>query len=227
MTYIIAEISGNHNGLLEEACKLIEAAAKCGCDAAKFQLYKPEDMPDANEGDNRAMYEKYQVPESWLETLFNVAGESDIMLFASVFAPWAVRALRPYTTVFKIASPESTRLRDYSPILHEIRKDLASKVIFSTGIADLNDVLARRAVWDEVLYCKAGYPAALSEHDLSYFRNPQIDGFSDHTAGIMAPLAAVACGASIIEKHFKLHDDCVDAAFSATPEQMRLLCQRT
>jgi sialic acid synthase SpsE len=220
MTMIIAEISGNHGGDLGKACKLIAAAARCGCDAVKFQLYLPEDLDDPA---NKDGYEKYHVPETWLESMFNEARLADIKLFASVFAPWAVEALEPFAPfAYKIASPESTRLPDrtYHELAAAVRRTSA-ELFVSSGLADLG-----RMVWfnpDVLFYCKWGYPAELYNGDLQIMRRLR-GGFSDHSAGVEWPLAMIAAGATHIEKHFKLDGDCVDAAFSLDPEQMKLLC---
>src|SRR5512139_3186993 len=91
--FIIAEMSGNHNGDLATALALIRAASNAGCDAVKIQLYRPEDLHDP---DNNAIYEKYQVPVNWLGYLFAKASDCKIPLFSSVFAPWAIDWLRRF-----------------------------------------------------------------------------------------------------------------------------------
>jgi sialic acid synthase SpsE len=223
MTKIIAEISGNHGGDLSKACDLIIAAARCGCDAVKFQLYVPEDLNDPANNDD---YEKYHVPEAWLENMFQEAGLAGVPLFASVFAPWAVEALEPFAPfAYKIASPESTRLPEqtYRELAAAIRRTSA-KLFVSTGFAALAVMAARDP--DVLFYCVAGYPAIIEERHLQLMRRLR-GGFSDHSAGVEWPLAMIAAGATHIEKHFKLDDDCVDAAFSLDPEQMKLLCDLT
>src|SRR5512139_3982 len=110
--FICAEMSGNHNGDLYTALHMIEAAKDCGCDAVKIQLYKPEDLHDP---DNNAIYEKYQIPRDWLFYLFEKARDCKIPLFSSVFAPWAIEALKHNNCpAYKLASPESTRLPDFA-----------------------------------------------------------------------------------------------------------------
>jgi pseudaminic acid synthase len=220
MTMIIAEISGNHGGSLEKACDLIAAAARCGCDAVKFQLYKPEDL---NDPANNEDYEKYHVPLVWLYDMFQDAKFHEIDLFASVFATWAVDALSLYQPfAYKIASPESTRLssRIYRELAKVIRQT-DSKLYVSSGRIDLEMMVSLDP--DVLFYCRTGYPAYLTEWDLQLMRRLR-GGFSDHSSGVEWPLAMIAAGATHIEKHFKLDDDCVDAAFSLNPEQMKLLC---
>ncbi len=224
MAVILAEISGNHNGDLAKAKELIRSAAKAGCDAVKFQLYKPEDLCDPA---NNHIYEKYQVPVDWLQDLFATAAHVEIKLFASIFAPWAVEALEPFKPfAYKIASPESTRLPAYSDLIDAI-KATGKRLIASSGRNDMNMVHALCP--DVLLYCVAGYPATVTDDDIEYFRtNAPLQrthrGFSDHSNDLKTPLAMIAAGAAYIEKHFKIEENCIDAAFSFNPEQMKLLC---
>lgn len=219
---IFAEISGNHGGDLSKAQELIAAAAWAGCDAVKFQLYKPEDMHDP---ENNHIYEQYQVPTDWLPELFASAGETK--LFASVFAPWAVEALEPFNPwAYKLASPESTRLPAYSDLIDAI-KATGKRLIASSGRNDMSMVHSFSP--DVLLYCVAGYPATVTDDDIEYFRTnalvqQQHRGFSDHSSDIKTPLAMIAAGAGYIEKHFKIDENCIDAAFSLNPQQMKLLC---
>jgi len=222
--FIIAEMSGNAAGDISKALKMIEVAKECGCDAIKIQTYKPEDMQDP---DNNALYEKYQIPESWFEHLFLAAKNIRIPLFSSVFAPWAVSFLEKFNCpAYKIASPESTRLseQEYWNIAVAIRRTHKT-FIASSGRKDMNQIGNLAPV---IMYCVAGYPAQIADSDFEYFaRLPatKTKGFSDHTADIQASLAMIAAGARLIEKHFKLDDNCVDAAFSLNPYQMELLCR--
>lgn len=221
--FIIAELSGNAAGDLPKALKMIEVAKDCGCDAVKVQTYKPEDM---NDPDNNALYEKHRIPEDWYEHLFKSARHLGIPLFSSVFAPWAVSFLEQFKCpAYKIASPESTRLpsETYWQLAVAIRRTHKT-FMASSGRKDM-DYIANLA--PIVLYCIQGYPAKIDDSDFEFFGNmPAIKtrGFSDHTADITASLAMIAAGARVIEKHFKLDDDCIDAAFSLNPQEMKLLC---
>jgi pseudaminic acid synthase len=220
MTMIIAEISGNHGGDLNKAFDLIRAAARCGCDAVKFQLYKPQDL---NDPANNEDYEKYHVPEAWLENMFYEAELAGVPLFASVFAPWAVEALEAFGAfAYKIASPESTRLPEqtYRELAAAIRRTDA-ELFVSTGFPDLGTMASLNP--DVLFYCQSGYPAKITDAHLQLMRRLR-GGFSDHSAGVEWPLAMIAAGATHIEKHFKLDNDCVDWRFSLDPEQMKLLC---
>lgn len=217
--FIIGEISGNHGGDLVKACTLIGVAAEVGCDAAKFQLYRPEDMDDP---DNNEIYEKYQVPVDWLPHLFRTGAKYKIPVFASVFAPWAVEELEKHNCpAYKLASPESTRLPTlrYLELVLAIRKT-GKPLIASSGSKDIAFVRALEP--DYLLYCVAGYPAKIEPAHLLALAHT--DGLSDHSSDVLTPAAALHGGARIIEKHFKLDDDCIDAAFSLNPTQMKLLC---
>lgn len=215
--FIIAEISGNHGGRLEKAVDLVKAAADCGCDAVKIQLYDPDDLNDPS---NNPIYEKCRIPVAWLDSLYR---ETKIPLFSSVFAPWSIRQLEQYNCpAYKIASPESTRL---GPAMYELLaagiKKTGKEFIASSGAADWKMVAGLNP--DKMLFCRAGYPASIGFYDLEFMSIS--DGFSDHTRGIVSTIAMLWAGAKIIEKHFKLDDDCVDAAFSINPREMELLCR--
>ena len=141
MVKIVADISGNHNGSLSEALTLIRAAALAGCDMVKFQLYLPDDMPDVDEGYNREMYERLHVRPFWLPSMFYEAELSGIPLFASVFAPWAVRELQKYDCPFiKLASPDSTKL-PFNTEVDIVNAMSPGQRIISSG-------------WREWLHCK-------------------------------------------------------------------------
>ena len=220
MTFIIAELSNNFGGDLRKAQDMIRAAAKCKCDAVKFQLYRPDDLPDYDPKVN------FAIPEDWIPQLFAVAYEAEIPLFASVFESWAVDALRPYQPIaYKIASPESTLLnrRVYESIARAVHAEHISKLFVSTGKSQME--WAHSLTPDLIFYCKKGYPAVLEESDLDAMELIR-QGFSDHTVGIIGTLAMVQAGATYIEKHFKLDDNCVDAAFSLNPRQMQSLCRK-
>jgi N-acetylneuraminate synthase len=219
--FIIAELSGNHGGKLTTALNMIAAAKECGCDAVKIQTYEPEDLCDPA---NNELYEKCKIPRDWFPQLFEHAKNCGIPLFSSIFAPWAVEFLEQFgCPAYKIASPESTRLVDYGSIIIAISRCRTRKpLIASTGRKDRNFI--RSLSPDYLLYCVAGYPATVTDDDISYCAEHHFSGFSDHSSDIKTPLAMIAAGARIIEKHFKLNDDCIDAAFSLNPQQMQLLC---
>jgi sialic acid synthase SpsE len=218
MVEIVAEISGNHGGSLSKAKRMIAAAGACDCDYAKFQFYRPEDMPDRHEGDNDAMYRRLMVPDEWLPELFDQARRSCIGLFASVFSVRAVETLLKFDVPYiKIASPESTRLpmKIYEAI-DEARGEV--DLIVSSGLEDAESL---RHLGGYRMFCPPGYPPKSVD-----FGDWHWDGFSDHSPGIERPLRVLRQQAvHMIEKHFKIDNDCVDAAFSADPPTMELLCK--
>lgn len=227
--YMVAEISGNHGGDLLKAVELIRAAKEVGADAAKFQLYKPEDLavPGSQYWD---IYQKCQVRREWLDILFDAADQAGITLFASVFSRRAIGELMKFDCpAYKIASPEGKE--------HDLINDsgLPGKpVIVSTGAwgdrekfpAPLGDIL---------LHCVAKYPTPIEDMNLgaiAYWKSKfgPLVGLSDHTPGIIAPIAATALGAVMIEKHFKIDEDCCDAAFSLGPAEFKQMvdaCRQT
>ena len=219
---IVAEISGNHGGFIEKARELIQVAALCGCDYAKFQYYNPRDMYDL---ENAALYSRLAVPREWLHDLFDTAERAGIGLFASVFSSDGVSDLLEFSPpYFKLASPQSTWLPTvvYQEIIETVPKD--TEIIFSADGRDedrMFSLLAGREC--SILYCPPGHPQTITDDD---FLIP-CDGFSDHTSGLQAPLAFAQVWAKMIEKHLKLDDNCVDAAFSATPQTMAALCRLT
>ncbi len=226
MTEIVAEISGNHGGDLHKAVELITTAKWAGCHYAKFQYYRPEDMPDLSYLTSE-MYNKLAVPDGWLDFLFPYAKKIGIGLFASVFSVRAARALCEYDVPYiKIASPESTRLSMdiYRDIVSVVPADV--HIIVSTGAGDYLQMRELAPYHEKsMMYCPPGHPPQITEKHLTEFCQRGYDGFSDHTAGIRTPLAFIRVGAEMVEKHLKLDDDCVDAAFSADPATMKLLCR--
>ena len=206
---------------METALKLIDAAVVAGCDAIKIQTYEPADLYDPA---NNAIYEECKIPRHWLEKLFYYADKKRIPLFSSVFAPWAVEFLeRLACPAYKLASPESTRLPEieYVRLAKDIRAT-GKTFIASSGRRDMQAIQALQP--DVLMYCVSGYPAQVTDDDIEYVRARRQRGFSDHSNDIKTPLAMIAAGATVIEKHFKLDNNCVDAAFSLDPTQMKLLC---
>jgi sialic acid synthase SpsE len=220
--FIVAELSANHEGDIQKALMLISAAWQCGCDAVKIQTYELADLPDPDPAN-------IVTPRDWYPRLFAVAKEIGIPLFSSVFALWAVDFLKQFDCpAYKLASPESTRLpeNEYMRLGRAIR-DTGKTFMASSGRKDMDAISALCP--DVLFYCVAGYPANVTDDDLRYLttlsKQRKHRGFSDHSNDIKTPLAMIAAGATVIEKHFKLDDNCIDAAFSLNPKQMRLLCE--
>jgi len=246
--FIIAEMSGNHNGQIERAFALLEAAKASGANAVKLQTYTADtitidhDSPSFRiEGGlwhGRRLYELYQeahTPWEWHEALFAKCRELDLTIFSTPFDNSAVDFLdRLGAAAYKIASFEAIDL----PLIR-YASSKGKPLIISTGMANLNEIgeavaAAREGGCEQLilLHCVSGYPSAASESNLRTIpdlasRFDVVTGLSDHTMGVAVPIAAIALGASVIEKHFTLRraDGGPDAAFSLEPEELRLMVE--
>lgn len=237
-TFIIAELSANHNGSLETAIQTIKAAKRAGADAIKLQTYtadtltidcKKEDFLINNGSiwDGKNFYELYKeayTPWEWHPKLFEVAKSEGLVCFSSPFDMSAVDLLETLNVpLYKIASFEITDI----PLIEYIALK-GKPVILSTGIATLEDIeLAIETIRKQgnneiaLLKCTSSYPAPADEANLAMIqdlanRYNVITGLSDHTLGITAPIVATSLGAKIIEKHFILNRSIggPDASFS-------------
>ena len=237
-TFIIAELSANHNGSLEFAKETIRAAKRAGADAIKLQTYKADtitlDVKESQfkinhgtEWDGRYLYDLYEeahLPWEWHQELFETAAIEGLICFSSPFDPTAVDLLETLNVpAYKIASYEITDI----PLI-ELVASKGKPVIFSTGIAGEDDIkLAVEACKKQgndqiiILKCTSAYPTPPEQANLANIseianRFNVMAGFSDHTLGIVAPVLSVAYGARVIEKHFILDksDGGVDSHFS-------------
>jgi sialic acid synthase SpsE len=245
--FIIAEASSNHGGDLQRAKKMIEVAAKAGADAVKFQVFLADKIA-ANTDDPRTivradeksvfvkkntklvdLYRENELPRSWLPELSRCAKENSIIFFATPFDEEAVDQLEEIDVpAYKIASYE---LLDV-PLLRRIAAT-KKPVILSTGMASLGEIeFALQILESEnlvILHCNSTYPVPpenvnlYSLNTLKLAFPKSIIGFSDHSLGTSIPLAAVALGAKVIEKHFYLDDglETVDDKFSLTPDELK------
>jgi pseudaminic acid synthase len=250
--FIIAEMSGNHNQSLERALKIVDAAAAAGAHALKLQTYTADTMTLAiNEGEffindegslwkGQSLHDLYRLaytPWDWHAPIMRRARELGMLCFSSPFDETAVDFLANLDVpAYKIASFENVHL----PL---IRKAAATgkPLIISTGMATLAEIEdAVKAARDAgcrdliLLKCTSTYPATpkssnvLTIPDLRERFDCEI-GLSDHTMGLGAAVAAVAHGATVIEKHFTLRraDGGVDSTFSLEPEELRALVTET
>jgi pseudaminic acid synthase len=243
--FIIAEMSGNHNQSLERALAIVDAAAQAGADAIKLQTYTADTMtlPGAFtiEDENslwkgRELYDLYKeayTPWEWHQPIFDRAKEHGMLAFSSPFDETAVDFLEELEApIYKIASFENT---DH-PLLRKVAAT-GKPVIMSTGAATVQEVaeavqVLREAGCQELilLKCTSTYPSTPENTNLltiPHMRDlygVQV-GLSDHTMGVGAAVAAVALGATVIEKHFTLRraDGGVDSAFSLEPEELNML----
>ncbi|QJR81828.1 pseudaminic acid synthase [Alteromonas pelagimontana] len=250
--FVIAELSGNHSQNLSLALAMVEAAAKSGAHAIKLQTYTADSMTldvqssdfVINEKDSlwygaslHSLYAKAATPYEWHEQLFKRAEELGMIAFSSPFDNDAVDFLDELNVpCFKIASFE---LNDLPLIAYAAGK--GKPLIMSTGMASLRDIelaveCARDAGCDDIvlLKCTSTYPANPGNTNLATIPNMREAfgcqvGLSDHTGGIGVAVAAVAFGATVIEKHFVLDRNAggVDAAFSLEPDEMHSLVTET
>jgi N-acetylneuraminate synthase len=250
--FIIAEMSGNHNGDLERAKDIVRAMAETGVQALKLQTYTADTitldvdlpafrLPSEHElwGGARLydLYQEAHTPWEWHEPLFELANSLGMLAFSSPFDPTAIDFLEKLNVpAYKVASNEIGDL----PLVRGMA-ETGKPIIISTGSATLMDidaaVRAARSTGNEqiiVLSCTASYPAPADQSNLRSIPvlrdalGVQI-GLSDHTMGIGASIAAVALGATVIEKHVTLSraDGGVDSAFSLEPFEVKLLVEGT
>lgn len=248
-TYIIAELSANHNGNLQNALDTIKAAKEIGADCIKLQTYtadtitldsdKKDFMIDGGTlWDGKKLYDLYKeayTPWEWHPELFEYAREIGIDIFSSPFDKTAVDFLEQLNpSAYKIASFEIT---DYELIRYTASK--GKPIIISTGIANIDeiqdavDICKAEGNNDIILLkCTSAYPAALEDANLMTIPNLAetfgvISGFSDHTLGTTAPVVAVTLGAKVIEKHFILDKSIggPDADFSLDKKEFSEMIQ--
>ena len=252
--FIIAEISGNHKQSLKRALKLIDAAADAGADAIKLQTFTPEGMTlNIKKGEfllkdkkiagawrNKTLFEifkKAQTPWEWHKKIFHRAKKRGLKFFSSPFDESAVDFLESLKVPFyKIASAENIHF----PLLKKVVKT-NKPIIISTGminIKELDEVVSyvRKLGCKNItlLKCTTEYPAPAK--DINILTIPYLKqrykcnvGLSDHTLGIGASIAAIAHGATVIEKHLTLNrkDGAIDSFFSLEPDEFLSLVKES
>lgn len=250
--FIIAEMSGNHNQSLDRALKIVEMAAKSGADAIKLQTYTADTMTlDIAEGEflvtdsnslwyGRDIYELYNeahTPWDWHAPIIEYAAKQGLACFSSPFDETSVDFLETLNVpAYKIASFECIDL----PLIKKVAST-GKPLIISTGMATIAEVAeAVETARNEgchsliLLKCTSTYPASPENTNLKTISHMRElfeceVGLSDHTMGVGASIAAVAFGATIIEKHFTLSrdDGGVDSAFSLEPTELKTLVIET
>jgi len=244
--FIVAEMSGNHNQDFERAKKIVKTACECGVDAIKLQTYTPDTLTincsnkwfrvNVNPWKGKNLYELYKqsyTPWQWQPELKKIAESYGVILFSTAYDETSVDFLEKMDiAAYKIASFEVTDI--------ELLKKIArtkKPVIISRGMASLEELESAISTLREngasqisILHCVSSYPAKPEEMNLATIpdikkRFKVVAGLSDHTLGTSVAVAAVALGASIIEKHFTLRraDGGPDASFSLEPKELREL----
>ena len=247
--YIVAEMSANHNQDFDQAVELLKAAKEAGADAVKLQTYTPDTLTIRSDKEyfrigkgtlweGKTLYELYSeayMPWEWQPKLKKIADEIEIDLFSTAFDPTAVDFLEDMgVPVHKVASFEIVDI----PLIEKMART-GKPLIISTGMAMLDEIeevvqAARKAGATQIalLKCTSAYPAPPEEMNLrtiphltEAFHVPV--GLSDHTLGIAVPVAAVALGACIVEKHFTLSRDIPgpDSAFSLEPHEFKTMVE--
>lgn len=247
-TYIIAEMSANHNGDLDRAIRIVEAAAEAGADAIKLQTYTADTItldssaePFRIKGtmwDGRTLYDLYSeasIPWEWHAPIQQRAHELGLDFFSTPFDDTAVDFLEGLDVpVYKIASFENVDV----PLIRRVAST-GKPIIMSTGMATLAEVeeavqAAREGGCEQLalLKCTSAYPAPPEEANLRTIPHLRdtfgvVPGLSDHTMSEAVPTAAVALGACVIEKHFTLSraDGGVDSDFSLEPHEFRRMVE--
>jgi len=247
--FIIAELSANHLQKFDNAVTLIKAAKETGANAIKLQTYTPDTITidcdneyfQIKKGtlwDGQTLYQLYKkayTPWEWQPKLKEIAENEGLICFSSVFDKTAVDFLEKLKVLaYKIASFEITDI----PLIEYVASK-GKPVIISTGIATLSDIeeavhACKRMGNNQIalLKCTSAYPAPLEEINLKTIPNlagtfKTVVGLSDHTLSISVPIASVALGASIIEKHLTLDRKLggPDAAFSLEPEEFKAMVE--
>lgn len=238
-TFIIAEAGSNHAGELDTAKELVDVAADAGVDAVKFQTYKAEDhiVKESGgieylEGEDRSQYEIYkdtEMPREWIPELTEYAEKQGVLFLSTPAEENSADALDPHVPLFKV---ESFNLSNH-PFL-EYLAEKGKPIIVSTGAHEYEEIIEAGEFLEEIgvehvlLHCVSSYPTPPERINVRAVETLQNEfdvpvGFSDHTLDpVTAPAAAVALGASVVEKHFTLDReiDSPDHEFAIGPAEL-------
>jgi len=245
--YIIAEMSGNHNGSLQRALDTLSMAKNAGADAVKIQTYTADTitidcgnddfMIEGGLWDGYSLYNLYKwahTPYEWHQKIFEHASSIGITCFSTPFDETAVDLLEELNVpAYKIASFEAIDL----PLIRYVAQT-HKPMIISTGMANLEEIEEAVVTAKEsgckdliLMHCISGYPAPVEQSNLKTIsdlskRFDAVAGLSDHSLGTTVAIAGVALGASVIEKHVTLSrkDKGPDSEFSLEPDELKLLC---
>ncbi|MBT4951790.1 MAG: pseudaminic acid synthase [Pelagibacteraceae bacterium] len=248
--YIVAEMSANHNGDINNALQIIKSAKENGANAVKIQTYRPDTMTIESDRDDFKineglwkgqtlynLYEQAHTPWEWHKDLFDYAKKLDITIFSSPFDKTAVDFLEDLNTpAYKIASFEIVDI----PLIKYVAST-KKPIIISTGMANDSEIKdAVNACYESgcnnlaLLHCVSGYPASSADYNLKTITDIKnqfnhVTGLSDHTLNNITAIASIPLGVSIIEKHFTLDrkGGGPDDSFSLEPEDLKNLCEST
>ncbi|MFC1963396.1 N-acetylneuraminate synthase family protein [Chloroflexota bacterium] len=244
--FVIAEAGSNHNCTLEQAKQLIDIAATSEVDAVKFQTFQADkiaartknEIVNINIAGSRTLhdlYKKLELPREWQKELVNYARDRRVIFLSTPFDEEAVDELDALAVpAFKVASFELVHL----PLLKHIARK-GKPIILSTAMANLGDIEeAIEAILEEnndqiiLLHCGIGYPLEMENVNLAAMDTlrqafPYPIGYSDHTLGTTIPIAAVARGANVIEKHFTISRNLAgpDHSFALEPHELGAMVQ--
>ena len=237
--FVIAEAGSNHNGDLDLAKELIDVAVDAGADAVKFQTFRAEDLYVEDSGDveylddDRSIYdiiESMEMPYEWIPELHEYCREHDIYFMSTPFDERSANELAEYVPAWKVASYTSS----HHPFLRYLA-DTEKPVIMSTGAHEMTEVAESVEVLQEagcddisLLQCVAAYPTPIEDINVRVVKTLREEfglpaGLSDHTLDpVTAPAAAVALGASVVEKHFTLDKtmEGPDHEFALEPDEL-------
>ena len=228
--YIIAEAGSNHNGALDQAKKLVDVAKEAQCDAVKFQMFKAEVLCPDETSDTYSILKKFEFKREWLEELKSYCGSQHISLLMTPFDTDAIDLMTQHQIpAIKWGSSEITK---FNQLIYAAKTGLP--MLVSTGMADLADIYEAVEVLNQIpsstyslFHCVSVYPTPAEEMNLAFMDTLErnfgcLVGLSDHSLGIHLPVAAVARGAKLIEKHFTLSRDLEgpDHSYALEPKEL-------
>ncbi len=239
-TLIIAEIGNNHEGNLETAIEMVDAAADSGADVVKFQMIEPQKLVSRDQIERINQLKKFSLSKEDFTKIAKRSNEKGVIFMATPFYLEAVHFLNDLVPAFKLASSDI----DFYPLIRAIAVT-KKPVLISCGTATKNDILKARDILEDIwkgidadpgyafLHCVSNYPTDLGDANLKRILRLKklfpIVGYSDHTLGIDSCIVAVSLGAKIIEKHFtldKTRSTFHDHQLSADPDDFQEMVTR-
>ncbi len=232
--YIIAEIGNNHEGNFETAKRLIIAAAKTGVDAVKFQIYKTNKYVSINDNTRFNQLKKFELNEYQFERLSEIAYKNNLAFIATPFDLKSAELTGKICDAIKVSSSDN----GFFPLVEKVSQ-LNKPIFMSTGLYNIDYITKSYEILENsigitnfaLFHCVTAYPVPINEANINAIKSliKKFDchiGYSDHTIGKTACIAAASLGANIIEKHFTLdnnYSDFRDHKMSANPSQMTSL----